>query len=1386
MPRVTAICRKDLNLDKKLSDKGLEKSEDGKDNEMIVEDFSSLKDQAEENIQCKTANQIGNQKLLQMLTKLQSDYEQFENLKRESINIKVQLEAYKAQLGTNTEEMIINDTSILHHSPTEILSQRKELMNTIKTLHKQIQVFESTEMQIRKKYNSLTKKYGEHSSSDSYDEEEDHTNSESLSGVNQAFNGMNKASYLSTIGNRDKTLSPLQSLEIYSDNFIQYKSNPYQTPNHTCKVEDKKCDIYGDKKCSASRPTIKIYDESNDGLKFVEENHIHELVKSYSDYHHQNIDTYLPFGKYLFDHSNFIDNNRRLNSLQRGINSTSGRKMTLSYLNLSPQNSEPSIIQNPLHNQNESVDSSLFSHSIDDMTDSIVGTRERNLKSKEDLICWRETLHVGDRIDAADASGDFFEALVREIDVGNKLIKVHFLGWSDGWDEEMPLKSERIQPRYSKVEGWRHNMEVGDVVEIRRDLQQGVRWFVAWVLDVKRDADGNVLEAQCQNTEIVDWFKLDGDHICAPTTHISRELIESFRQQEGLVDNKDMAIHNAAKRGTIELVKRWCGFNPNLIHAEGTLGYTALMYAALGGCVDLVKYLLEFSREHFPNMNILEKLDNQQYTVLMLAAKKRQSEVIKYLIKEGAPIHTRNKFYRTVLHYAADVGLHDVVELLLIHGAHPNARDCHGCTPLRVAAFKGAKPEIVKLLLRYGADPTIEDGGGSNAIEVATKPNIKSLVTAGNRLYLIQRLRFIYSYFSKPLRPAVRVTTSSINVDNDYIRKYVFPKLNKGSPKLSILANCIYYKEIICAKTTTELENFPYIFQSYSMDEIEEGNDQINMEIDLHKRNSQGEDQKLILRSNSSSPTSSISCSPPLNTDPNRWSNLAIDVKLTEGIQNIASRKFQTNRASKAFESTLRSDAISPSSSVSTYMNNYKQSALSFEINQQRKFTNPSPRTTATDPYECIPSPTGATIRSPFVYKRNCNTFNPQRHPNSNIFHSFEEPLYSQNCSLDQHASMQPPIRGVNNSQTQFIPSSPLSYIEAYREPSFTQVQRRTTLLQNTIKKIQYQYNDKREVANSFITFVVEHNGVYCQFCSDNAVNHEKRRLDDSSESMNKDFNQPVEDFSSKNIYQLNEVEIDIGNCSSSVKDEISNEDMLEIEVKKGTINKMRTSNVNNKESSISAEQKGESGYIDDFEDDSRMDESIKCAPMHSKINQAINNNKSDYLSSPSPSLSIVEESESKQNNRSQQADFDENRVFMERIFSSTSRTPLLSPKHTNPLIKIEDNIDLDYPFCEEFVLSTDSGECQEKRKEHYCGSGKMFNQNSFLETKPSNTTTIFESIPKKSRQSTDSSSNDLRPCDVMVSFNPDEDEEVLSLLIKVADTLNPDLFDEMVSYFGF
>ena len=116
----------------------------------------------------------------------------------------------------------------------------------------------------------------------------------------------------------------------------------------------------------------------------------------------------------------------------------------------------------------------------------------------------------------------------------------------------------------------------------------------------------------------------------------------------------------------------------------------------------------------------------------------------------------------------------------------------------------------------------------------------------------------------------------------------------------------------------------------------------------------------------------------------------------------------------------------------------------------------------------------------------------------------------------------------------------------------------------------------------------------------------------------------------------------------------------------------------------------------------------------------------------------------------------------------------------------MENDLDLDYPFCEEFILSTDSAEHEGQKKEHCSDLGTLFDKNPLRETKSSNTITIFESTAKTFSQRSPDSHHNLRPCDVMVSFNPDEDEEVLSLLIKVTDSLNPDLFDEMVSYFGF
>jgi ankyrin repeat protein len=65
----------------------------------------------------------------------------------------------------------------------------------------------------------------------------------------------------------------------------------------------------------------------------------------------------------------------------------------------------------------------------------------------------------------------------------------------------------------------------------------------------------------------------------------------------------------------------------------------------------------------------------------------------------------------TPLHWAADEGYVDVVELLITAGADVNARDNDGWTPLHVAAYKG-HAAVAEVLLAVGADPNKHNAGG--------------------------------------------------------------------------------------------------------------------------------------------------------------------------------------------------------------------------------------------------------------------------------------------------------------------------------------------------------------------------------------------------------------------------------------------------------------------------------------------------------------------------------------------------------------------------------------------------------------------------------------------------------------------------------------------------
>merc|ERR1712173_445528 len=74
----------------------------------------------------------------------------------------------------------------------------------------------------------------------------------------------------------------------------------------------------------------------------------------------------------------------------------------------------------------------------------------------------------------------------------------------------------------------------------------------------------------------------------------------------------------------------------------------------------------------------------------------------------------------SALHWACQFGFAEIVEVLLIHGADVNGKDCSGCTPLHWAAESDWE-EVVSLLILYGADHRKRNRHGKTAYQLALK-----------------------------------------------------------------------------------------------------------------------------------------------------------------------------------------------------------------------------------------------------------------------------------------------------------------------------------------------------------------------------------------------------------------------------------------------------------------------------------------------------------------------------------------------------------------------------------------------------------------------------------------------------------------------------------------
>jgi hypothetical protein len=109
--------------------------------------------------------------------------------------------------------------------------------------------------------------------------------------------------------------------------------------------------------------------------------------------------------------------------------------------------------------------------------------------------------------------------------------------------------------------------------------------------------------------------------------------------------------------------------------------------------------------------------DPQGNTLLMIAARERNLELVRFLLDNRANAHKRNRYGDSALMLAALQGHEDVVKLLLERKVEPNQP---GWNALHYAAFEN-RTGIATLLLAAGANVNALAPNGSTALMLAAK-----------------------------------------------------------------------------------------------------------------------------------------------------------------------------------------------------------------------------------------------------------------------------------------------------------------------------------------------------------------------------------------------------------------------------------------------------------------------------------------------------------------------------------------------------------------------------------------------------------------------------------------------------------------------------------------
>lgn len=204
-------------------------------------------------------------------------------------------------------------------------------------------------------------------------------------------------------------------------------------------------------------------------------------------------------------------------------------------------------------------------------------------------------------------------------------------------------------------------------------------------------------------------------HFAAQEGHLEilKFLLPEKLDQLKTTNEEQTILHLAAYNGMINVVKFICLKIPVLLPCKDTDGATALHYAARGGSIEALEYLIEKGLDP-------RAVTGSGSTILHLAAFDGNLDMVKYICDKFPDIagHLDTSGHNAA-HYAAGSGEVEVLLCILQYGVSPMIRAENGSSLLMKAAGGGKMAMVKYLCTEYPDMVSLKDKLGCDMLHYA-------------------------------------------------------------------------------------------------------------------------------------------------------------------------------------------------------------------------------------------------------------------------------------------------------------------------------------------------------------------------------------------------------------------------------------------------------------------------------------------------------------------------------------------------------------------------------------------------------------------------------------------------------------------------------------------